>query len=701
MTAATFIERRAVWILLALTVLFYWRYAFFGERFTYLDTPDGANQVLPWLQVQARGWHEGVFPMWDPHHWGGQSLFGQMQPGAAFPLNWPLFWAPLADGLIQLKYVHWHRVAMHLLTALFMFGLARELGRSRTAALFAGLAWTSVGYVATTGWPQILHGAVWAPLIFLCFHRMARTLDWRWAVFCGAAAGASILSGHPRVPLFMWMALTGAFVWWGRSRAIKAGLLYGIAGLSAFLVGALQILPAWEFGRDSVRWVGLESGPIGFEDRIPYFVDEGLRLNPVHILGTVIAKVPFPGDPFVGWTVVALALIAIGAKGRDMSWPYAVLALGALLFTFGPQTLFHGWIYALVPFAEKARGAEHAIVLFHFAMVVLAAQGFDFLINTRPLIAPVQRALVFFAAVAGAITLAELTLGRFDSGPRVYHGELVMFAGLSAALLAVALTRRNPVVMIMLMLLEAGSAQWLMIREQGDPLRESYIAKLDQPAGALEFLKIQPRPFRFEIVPDGGGTNRAAWHGLEASDGYLTALNGSVHQLMDSEGWERGRLLLNTVFTVARERTRSAQSEVFSGADGWRVFRNPDVRPRAWLDCGDSSDVQVEQGLQSILVKARSECSGNLVVSSVYAPGWVAAGYEVQPYRGALLSVVVSPGEHEVRFEYRPSSVIWGAGLTALGLALCLLLGVRAAIATPRHRRGAQGLRQPPQLKNM
>ena len=681
MTSARFIERRAVWILLALTVLFYWRYAFFGESFTYLDTPDGANQVLPWLQVQARGWHEGVLPMWDPHHWGGQSLFGQMQPGAAFPLNWPLFWAPLADGLIQLKYIHWHRVVMHSLTALFMFGLARELGRSRTASLFAGLAWTCLGYVATTGWPQILHGAIWAPLIFFCFHRMTRAGDWRWAVLCGGAAGASILSGHPRVPLFVWMALTAAFVWWGHRRATKAVLLYGLVATTAFLVGALQILPAWEFGRDSVRWVGLEAGPIGFEDRIPYFIDEGLRLNPVHILGTVIAKIPFPGDPFVGWTVVALALIAILAKGRDMSRPYAVLALASLLFTFGPQTLFHGWIYALVPFAEKARGAEHAIVLFQFAMVVLAARGFDLLLNSRPRIVHVQRALVFFAAVAAAITLAELTLGRFDSGLRVYHGEFVMFAGLSAALLAAALPRRNPIALIALMLLEAGSAQWLMIREQGDPLRESHIAKLNQPAEPLEFLKRQPRPFRFEIVPDGGGMNRGAWHGLEASDGYLTALNGNVHQLMESEGWEQGRLLLNTEFTVAREPTRSAQTEVFTGSEGWKVFHNPDARPRAWLDCGDSGDVEVEQGLQEILVRVRSECDGSLIVSSVYAPGWRADGYEVQAYRGALLSAAVSPGNHVVEFEYRPNSVMWGAGLTVLGLALCLMTTWRRSLS--------------------
>ena len=672
------LERRAIWILIALTILFYWRYAFFGERFTYLDTPDGANQVLPWLQVQARGWHEGVFPMWDPHHWGGQSLFGQMQPGAAFPLNWPLFWTPLADGFIQQQYISWHRLAMHLLTGLFMFALAREQGRSRLAGLFAGLAWATVGYVATTGWPQILHGAMWIPLVFLCFHRLVRSRDWRWAVLCGGALGAAVLSGHPRVPLFTWMAISVAFAAWGRRKVLRTAWLYGIACAGLFLVSALQLLPAWAFGRTSVRWVGLKDGPIGFDDRIPYFIDEGLRLNPVHVLGTVIAKLPFPGDPFVGWTVVALALIAVAGsrvEGRDMSRPYSMLVLGALLFTFGPQTVFHGWIYALVPFAEKARGAEHAIVLFHFATVVLAAKGVDLLVNIRPSVVFVQRILVGFAAVAAAITLVELTLGRFESGPRVYHGEFVMFAGICAALLAFVLPKRNPTALIALLLLEAGSAQWLMVREQGDPLRESHIAKLDEPREPLEFLKAQPPPFRFEIVPDGGGMNRAAWQGLEASDGYLTALNGNVHALMESEGWDRGRLLLNTVYSVSRERAKGDQVEVFVGSDGWRVFRNPDARPRAWLDCDDAVEPQVEQRLQSIVVRVNSPCQGNLVVSSVHAPGWHAEGYEIRPHLDALLSVMVSPGEHEVRFEYRPASVLWGGALSAFGLLVCAFAG--------------------------
>ncbi len=90
-------DRRPLVVILVLVVFFFWKLSL-SQQFTFADNPDLAYQVLPWYEVQAQAWHEGVFPMWDPYHWAGQSLLGQMQPGGAFPLNWPLFLAPLKNG---------------------------------------------------------------------------------------------------------------------------------------------------------------------------------------------------------------------------------------------------------------------------------------------------------------------------------------------------------------------------------------------------------------------------------------------------------------------------------------------------------------------------------------------------------------------------------------------------------------------------
>ena len=87
--------RLAYPLLIALgVILIFWKITLSGQ-FTWMNGDDTVHQVLPWLQMQAREWHRGHFPVLDPFHWAGQSLIGQNQPGATFPLNWLLFMLPL------------------------------------------------------------------------------------------------------------------------------------------------------------------------------------------------------------------------------------------------------------------------------------------------------------------------------------------------------------------------------------------------------------------------------------------------------------------------------------------------------------------------------------------------------------------------------------------------------------------------------
>src|SRR5262249_44154408 len=71
-------------ILLLIVTGFFWK--LLTKQYTWLDQPDLAYQVMPWLQFQAASWHRGEAPLWDPHEWAGQPLPGQLQPGAAYPL---------------------------------------------------------------------------------------------------------------------------------------------------------------------------------------------------------------------------------------------------------------------------------------------------------------------------------------------------------------------------------------------------------------------------------------------------------------------------------------------------------------------------------------------------------------------------------------------------------------------------------------
>ena len=100
-------QAAALLVLLAATIGFYWKLTF-SDRYTWLENPDQALQVRPWLDLEAREFHAGRMPWWDPYLWGGQSLIGQVQPGVVNPLNWILFAMPLRDGHIPVKTLHWY-----------------------------------------------------------------------------------------------------------------------------------------------------------------------------------------------------------------------------------------------------------------------------------------------------------------------------------------------------------------------------------------------------------------------------------------------------------------------------------------------------------------------------------------------------------------------------------------------------------------
>src|ERR1700686_4379879 len=136
-------------VLFAIVAGFYWKITL-TSQFDWVWGPDLATQVMPWFAVQARSWHAGTFPLWDPYLWAGQPLLGQAQPGAAYPLNWILFSLPLDHGHISFTILNWYFLSIHYLAALFCYLLCRDLGRSKIASLAGGAAFGLGGYVATT-----------------------------------------------------------------------------------------------------------------------------------------------------------------------------------------------------------------------------------------------------------------------------------------------------------------------------------------------------------------------------------------------------------------------------------------------------------------------------------------------------------------------------------------------------------------------
>jgi len=702
----------------------FWKIAL-TNQYTWANSPDIGNQVLPWYQFQAGVWHKGGFPLWDPHAWGGQTMLGQMITGAAYPLNWIFFLMPLHRGWIILELVNWYWVVIHYMAALFCFFLLRDLNRGFAASVLGSVAFAAGGYLATIAFPQMQNGTVWIPLVFLFALRAMRGVrPLTNAALSGMFLGVSLLSGHHQVPIFIGLAMAGVWLYHlvrqRTARQIRTALgCVALFGIFAALAGGLQTLPAIEYGRLSLRWAGA-SHPLLWNEAIPYRVHAEFSMAPDALLGSLLTA---GAGPCMGLVALAMALFAVARGWQErMVRLFAAVTLLALLFAMGENTIFEGLIYALVPGVEKARSPHMALFIYGFGLSALCAYGIDLFADEAGHRASVwSRRLVFFLSALGILVLTFLLIFSLVRIEREWNSAVLAFGALIALLLAATLhawsrghvsPRAGPVLMGCIMMLELGTLTSLRLthRESG----WQFLDKLSQNADVVEFLRGQPAPVRAELDRNEIPYNFGDWYGVDVFECYLASLTRNIEKI---RGLPNVRAMFGINFYIGRKQRSDGEADVFTGKSGIKVWANPGVFPRVWSvhqavaipnekdiqaklnqspadlaretfvlgtppkleGCGGADAVTlVARETNRVVIEADMRCKGMVIAGEGYFPGWKATvdGAPAPVYEAYtfLRGVVAEAGKHRIEMRYRPASVLWGAGMSGLGiLAACLM----------------------------
>jgi hypothetical protein len=704
-------NRVRIAVLLFLAVAgYYWKLTL-TRQFEWMNGNDLAEQVLPWFTLQVREWHAGRFPLWDPYLWTGQTLFGQAQPGAAYPLNWILFLLPLENGQIASWALASYYVAIHLMAAGFCYLFCRSLGRSRTACLAAGLIFSLSGFLGNTPWPAMMNGAVWIPLVFLFQLRASRgARPAANAALSGMFLGIAFLSGHHQIPMFTAVAWIGVWIYLlARNRrllpAAAAALLF------AALSGAMQTLPAYEYGRLAKRWVRAPE-PVTWSQPVPYSVHAYYDLKAFSLFGIVFPGVHAHFDPFLGVVAFSLALFAVTALWRDARVRLlAALALAVVLYALGHNSVFQGALYGIIPELDKARSPSAAMVLFQFAAAALAAFGID------ELAASWSARGTWILAGFGALTLAiaeAMIFGNkltFPADDRIILTAVIALA--AAALFAAwrrqALTGTQArVLLVLLLLLELGNTGQYNLADRSDRDQMQWLDKIKGNGDIAGYLRKQPGFQRAEVAQGAFAPNWGVLHGVEMHGGMGASVPVNV---LESEFFGlTGRRMYGVAYTIAATPQPDAGDEVFAGASGMKVYRR-DAFPRAWAvhelvrvpntgegnilvsqdpgsfrrkahmegppphvePCAAPDTVQlIEHAPDRLAIRAEMACDGMVVLSDAFYPGWRARvdhrPAEIHQVNGAMRGVAVPRGTHTVTMRYRPVSVYLGAALTLLGI---------------------------------
>src|SRR5205085_8287279 len=174
----------------ALFFVVFFAQVIFGQRF--IIAGDALYYSYPLRTVAWRMIRHGQLPLWTPHILSGYPLLSMAQVAVGYPLTWGYLFLP--GQWAEQVYV----LAPFLLSPLFTYAYAREIGRSRLAALLAGLAYAyggmMCGFISNSG--MLTNGLMWTPLVLLYVVR-ARTRSFAYCLpRAGLLYALSVLAGH-------------------------------------------------------------------------------------------------------------------------------------------------------------------------------------------------------------------------------------------------------------------------------------------------------------------------------------------------------------------------------------------------------------------------------------------------------------------------------------------------------------------------
>jgi hypothetical protein len=713
-------------LLFAVVVLFNWK-LLLTNQYTWLESPDINTQVMPWLQFQAGEWHRGRFPLWDPTSWFGQPLFGQAQPGSAYPPNWLLFLMPLRHGWLRESVLHWYYVLIRFFAALTSYALCRELGRSRAASVLGACLYALGGYVGNTVWPQMVQGAVWSPLALLYLLRAEKgERRWSSALLSGFFLVIGWLGGHHQMNLFVSLAIAGIWAWLCLRRVFDEGRPNGsmikLAAASlivAALASGFQTLPTAEYGRLAVRWTSGET-PFHFDEATPYTVHSEYALHPVGLLGIFIPNVEPGWPPYVGIAGFMLALVGavLAWREQQVRW-LAMMSLGGILLALGPNSLLHGVLYALAPLVEKSRVPAAATIVFTLGLAPLAAFGLDALPRPESS-AWSQRAGRVLLAVCCVLSAASLIFLAAKIQNQIYDHRMMVTALAAAVAAAVLAGWRSGALsagagkaaFIGLALFELANVTNYQLPNVAVPAQNTMLHLLGDHGDVAAFIRGRGEQARVEYDEAEIPYNFGAWWGLDTTVAVGASVLANVWG-MDLFS-ERTRDFFGVRFHLGKTPNRKGQREVLKGAHGVNVFENYSAFPRAWSvhravvvpaeqvplrfrdtsvdlrrtailwaeprpaleDCradADDVDMPVHQP-NYVRITARLGCRGMVILTDSFFPGWRATvdgrAVEIVEAYGGVRGVPVDRGVHVVEMRYRPLSVMLGGAMTLLAAAL-------------------------------
>lgn len=484
-------SRRGAPAFLVLTVmtLYVWRLTLTGNR--TLIHGDSIVFGLPLFKLRADALTGHGSAFWANTIFGGYPPYSESQGGflGLIPMLMAAIVSPVG-GLVMTANLY--RVVCMVLTGLGMLGLARSLGLSRWAALFAALAvvfsplWLYCQTNPALGSPYLyVPWCLWAMEVWL------KRPDVRSGVLLGATMGGCVLAGYPQAAqgTVVYMALTlvtapfaaadrAAWLAGWRTRLVSGliGVLFAL-GLSAAL-----LLPLFELVGQSHRSGGV---PLQFQIPASFF----LRGMLYTLAGDVRTTLAFPGNGSLIVCVLASVAILFDRSSRIVGHLIAALVLMQLGLGNASPIFRVAYDWNLVPGMHYFRNTGLYLIQWSVGAALVGGAAIDgFARWAGRLRASIDRTSVSFTLagllIIGLAWIALLSRLHTPGAPIVQFTVVIAAAVAIGGAAAVDRVKWIPALVGSLLVLECVALRL-------DPFHVASVQLLEEP-GSVHAIKSTP-----------------------------------------------------------------------------------------------------------------------------------------------------------------------------------------------------------------
>ena len=743
----------------------------------YGSNPELADQTvvfIPFLEYARERLPD--IPLWNPHIMAGRPFLANAQSALFSPFSVPAYALPFWRSFAVIA------VLKVFLAAFGTFLLARALAMRFAGAFLAGIVFGfGLFFVSWLAWPLTSVWA-WLPWLLLLTDRLVRRPDTLAVAGLAVVTALGFFGGHPESSFHSLFAALAFFVlrlwqlrhgghgappapWWRAPAAFAGALVLGA------MLAAVTLIPFAELlahSADTAERGVAAATKVPAKFLVALFM-YGWYGRPTHLsLGGLVGEYAF----YVGaitLTLIVAALVLRPDRGR-----VAVAGFGAfsLAMVLGVEPLFS--IVRELPGFGLVHNTR-LTVIFVLCAALLAGWGLDDLAG-RAAGSPRARWLPRVAALLWVLPVAYVFLrGRSDLGALgqglalawgfdwpepspeavdvIRAGALIVWVTFAGAALALVWARRNGRLAGAMFAACAIALVCADVFRAGMGLNPAIpVENAEQPAtGAIRYLQARSparfagaSPMRVALAPF--SPDLAMRFGAYDARGYDYPIEGRFDRLWRTTVEPVTPLTVHTLRAQVNERSLRTlgllgvesviqQPEdprlgvpglrlVYDRPDA-RIYRNPEVMPRAWLvtaqqvvssedealaaisaagfdprraavterrvaglpeassAAGSSGSVSItEAGAERMRLRASARRPSLLVVSDVYYPGWQAEvdgrPVEIERVDYLLRGVPVPAGDSEVVLTYRPLSFRIG-WIVSLATLLALLTAVLVA----------------------